>query len=304
MYLILLVVEMHTISFGIPSYNEPHNVLRLLGMIESQVLPPSVNVKEVIIVDDSDDEHYGALMRGIINYSHLPIEIIHNPARRGVAAAWNSIFSRVSSEVLVLYDADVSIRTETTWRLISPLLSSDDLGLVAACVRPISSSSLAGLMSSYIAEWLSQMRTHYPRSKYLAMGRGMAVKTDVVRSLEIPREMISVDLYVQLFTIMSGHDVGYAPDAIVEFRPPSLLREAISQTLRGFFGHRQLRVLSDRLLKNPSLGEELVYAFRVARQDIHRAAAAFLGYLLLFFLTPSLYKGACSYLWKIAETSK
>jgi hypothetical protein len=159
-------------------------------------------------------------------------------------------------------------------------------------------------MSSYIAEWLSQMRTHYPRSKYLTMGRGMAVKTEIVRSLEIPREVISADLYVQLFTIMSGHDVGYAPDAVVEFSPPSLLREAISQTLRGFFGHRQLRVLSDRLLRNPSLGEELVYAFRVARQDPHRATAAFLGYLLLFFLTPRLYKGACSYLWEIAETSK
>ncbi len=295
---------MHTISFGIPSYNEPQNVLRLLGMIENQVLPRSVCLKEVFIVDDSDDESYSALMRGIFNYSRLPIEVIHNSYRRGVATAWNNIFSRVNSEVLVLYDADVAVRPETTWRLISPLLSNDDLGLIAACIRPISSSSLAGMMSSYIADWLSQMRTHYPRSKYLAMGRGLAVKTDIIRGLEIPEEVISVDLYVQLSTIKSGYKVGYAPDAIVEFRPPRLLREAISQTLRGFFGHRQLRILSGRLLKNPSLAEEMFYAFKVANQDLHRAAVAFLGYLLLFFLIPKVYKGAYSYLWEIAETSK
>jgi len=295
---------MHTISIGIPSYNEPRNVLRLLGMIRGQSLPSSVCVKEIFIVDDSDDEGYNLLMRGLPDYFELPLKVVHNSSRRGVGSAWSYIFSATSSDILVLYDADVVIRPDTTYRLISPLLSSDDLGLVAACICPMPNSSIAGLMSSYIADWLGQMRTHYPRSKYLAMGRGVAVKTSIVRDLVIPKEVISVDLYLQLYTVKSGFKVGYASDALVMYKPPSLLREAISQTLRGFFGHRQLRILSDRLLSNPTVAEEIVYAFKVARQDFRRAIAALLGYSLLFFLFPRIYKGASNYIWEIAGSSK
>lgn len=65
------------------------------------------------------------------------------------------------------------------------------------------------------------------------MGRGIAVKRTVVQNLRIPNHVISVDLYLQLFTISLGFRTAYASDAIVEFKTFDCLAEAISQIIRG-----------------------------------------------------------------------
>lgn len=296
---------MHSISFGIPSFNEPKNVLRLLSMIAHQVLPSTVNVEEIIIIDDSDYERYNELINGINNFSFLPIQVIHNSSRQGVAAAWNNIFSRTRGDALVLYDADVLIRPETTWRLVNPLLLNNELGLVAAYVKALSNTSIAGMMSTFIADWLNEIRTVYPNSKYLAMGRGLAVRSSIVRKICIPREVISVDLYLQLYTLWSGYKIHFEPEAVVEFKAPSLLRESISQVIRGYFGHKQLKTVTNKLLINhPKFSDEIACAFKIAKRDPRGAFATIIGYIYSFLLFPKLYKGSSNYLWDVAATSK
>ncbi|MEM3669288.1 MAG: glycosyltransferase [Nitrososphaerota archaeon] len=295
---------MHSVSFGIPSFNEPKNVLRLINMIAHQVLPPSINVEEIIIIDDSDYERYNELINGLNHFSALPIQVIHNSSRQGVAAAWNNIFSRSRGDVLVLYDADVFIRPETTWRLVNPLLMDNELGLVAAYVKALSNSSIAGMMSTFIADWLNEIRTSYPNSKYLAMGRGLAVRTSIVKKICIPKDVISIDLYLQLYTLRSGYKVHFASDAVVEFKAPSLLRESISQVIRGYFGHKQLKMITNKLLINPKFAEEIFCAVKTAKHDPRGAFATIIGFIYLFFLFSKLFRGSSNYLWDVALTSK
>lgn len=144
--------KMRSVSFGIPSYNESQNVIRMVNMISKQSLPAPISIKEIIIVDYSEDDEYGALISGLQKFRGLPLNVIHNSSRLGVANAWNILFSMSSGDVLVLYDADIKIMAETTYRLIRPMLYDESIGLVAACTRPLSNPSLAGMMSTFITD--------------------------------------------------------------------------------------------------------------------------------------------------------
>ncbi len=295
---------MRSVSFGIPSYNESQNVIRIVEMISNQSLPAHISIKEIIIVDDSDENEYGALMNGLRKFRALPLRVIHNSSRLGVANAWNILFSLIDGDVLVLYDADVKIMAETTYRLLRPMLHDDSIGLVAACTRPLPSPSLAGMMTTFITDWLGEIRTYYPFSKYLAMGRGIAVKRAVVQNLRIPNHVISVDLYLQLFTISLGFRTAYASDAIIEFKTPDCLIEAISQVLRGYCGHRQLKNVTNKILSEPPISTQVKFVFNVAKRSLRRTLATLLGYSLVPFFFPKIYRDSCSCLWRVARTTK
>jgi glycosyltransferase involved in cell wall biosynthesis len=221
------------VTVGIPAYNEGQNIANLLQSLEGQ----HTQIFEVIISDDSSDSTPN-IVRNFAQNSLLDIKLFHHDARRGAAAAWNQIFQMATGDRIVLYDADTIPHPYCTKHLVSCI--QGNVGLCASNPQPVQAAGIAGRASVFISKWLRSVRLA-GLSQYTVMGRALAIDSDVAKNIEIPTDMIAIDLYIQCKTLEIGRDVIYNDNAIVYFKPANNMHDITSQVMRAVNGHNQIK---------------------------------------------------------------
>ncbi|HYY39807.1 MAG TPA: glycosyltransferase, partial [Nitrososphaera sp.] len=220
---------MRSITVGIPSYNERQNIVNLLQAIEEQDTP----IFEVLISDDSSD-NTPSLVHNFAQHSLLDIELFHHDTRRGAAAAWNEILQRAAGDIIVLYDADTIPHPSCTRQLASHI--QGNVGICASNSQPVEAVGIAGRASIFISKWLRSVRLAR-LSQYTVMGRALAINSGEAKKIEIPTNIIAIDLYMQCKVLEMGRDIIYNDDAIVYFRPADNISDLTSQVMRAVNGH-------------------------------------------------------------------
>jgi glycosyltransferase involved in cell wall biosynthesis len=220
------------ITVGIPSYNERHNIVNLLRAIEEQDTP----ILEVLISDDSSDDT-PSLVHNFAQHSLLDIQLFHHDTRRGAAAAWNEILQRAAGDIIVLYDADTIPHPSCTDQLTSHV--QGNVGICASNSQPVQAAGIAGRASVFISKWLRSVRLSQ-LSQYTVMGRALAINSREAKIIEIPMNMIAIDLYMQCKVLEMGRDVIYNDGAIVYFKPANNIYDLASQVVRAVNGHKQI----------------------------------------------------------------
>jgi glycosyltransferase involved in cell wall biosynthesis len=220
------------ITVGIPSYNERQNIVNLLRAIEEQQTP----IFEVLISDDSSD-NTPSLVRNFAQHSLLDIQLFHHDTRRGAAAAWNEILQRAAGDIIVLYDADTVPHPSCTEQLT--LHIQGNVGICASNSQPVQAAGIAGRASVFISKWLRSVRLAR-LSQYTVMGRALAINSSDAKKIEIPTNIIAIDLYMQCKVLEMGRDVFYNDGAIVYFKPANNIHDLASQVIRAVNGHKQI----------------------------------------------------------------
>ena len=223
---------MRTITVGIPSYNEMQNIVNLLRAIEEQHAP----IFEVLISDDSSD-NTPSLVRNFAEHSLLDIQLFHHDTRRGAAAAWNEILQRAAGDIIVLYDADTIPHPFCTEQLVSHI--QGNVVICASNSQPVEAAGIAGKASVFISKWLRSVRLAR-LSQYTVMGRALAINSSEAKKIEIPTNIIAIDLYMQCKVLEMGRDVIYNDSAIVYFKPANSIHDLASQVMRAVNGHKQI----------------------------------------------------------------
>jgi glycosyltransferase involved in cell wall biosynthesis len=221
-----------TITVGIPSYNEKQNIVNLLRAIEEQHAP----IFEVLISDDSSD-NTPSLVRNFAKHSLLDIQLFHHDTRRGAAAAWNEILQRAAGDIIVLYDADTIPHPSCTEQLVSHI--QGNVVICASNSQPVEAAGIAGKASVFISKWLRSVRLAR-LSQYTVMGRALAINSSEAKKIEIPTNIIAIDLYMQCKVLEMGRDVIYNDSAIVYFKPANSIHDLASQVMRAVNGHKQI----------------------------------------------------------------
>lgn len=223
---------MRRITVGIPSYNERQNIVNLLRAIEEHQIP----IFEVLISDDSSD-NTPSLVRNFAQHSLLDIQLFHHDTRRGAAAAWNEILQRAAGDTVVLYDADTIPHPSCTEQLASHI--QGNVGICASNSQPVQAAGIAGRASVFISKWLRSVRLAR-LSQYTVMGRALALNSREAKKIEIPTNMIAIDLYLQCKILEMGRDIIYNDNAIVYFKPANNIHDLASQVMRAVNGHKQI----------------------------------------------------------------
>ena len=223
---------MRKITVGIPSYNERQNIVNLLRAIEEQHTP----IFEVLISDDSSDNTPN-LVRNFAQHSLLDIQLLHHDTRRGAAAAWSEILQRAAGDLVVLYDADTIPHPSCTEQLASHI--QGNVGICASNSQPVQAAGIAGRASVFISKWLRSVRLTR-LSQYTVMGRALAINSMEIKKIEIPTNMIAIDLYIQCKILEMGLDIIYNDNAIVYFKPANNIHDLASQVMRAVNGHKQI----------------------------------------------------------------
>ena len=240
-----LLKKMIQMSIGIISYNEEKNIINLLNSIKFQFLG-NFFLKEIIISDDSNDNTHLLIDDFIKKNPQLNIRLFHHDERRGASAGWNEIFKEVTSEYLVLYDADIILTEKTTYNLITAF--NQEVGLCASNPQPVAYQSIYGRAARFISNWLANIRK-YGLSQFTVMGRALAIRSSLAKQIIIPEDIIAIDYFLQLKVMGLNKQVKYVDHAIIYFKTPENLNDFLSQVLRANYGHKQLA--SYRTIKLP-----------------------------------------------------
>jgi glycosyltransferase involved in cell wall biosynthesis len=263
----------HRITIGIPSYNERENIANLLQAIEEQQTP----IFEVLISDDSSDDTPN-LVRNFAQHSRLDIRIFHHDTRRGAAAAWNEILQKAKGDVVVLYDADTIPHPSCTAQLTSRI--KGNVGICASNSQPVQAVGIAGRASVFISKWLRSVRLAR-LSQYTVMGRGVAINSDDARKIQIPTNMIAIDLYIECKILEMGRDVIYNDKAIVYFRPANDMHDLASQVIRAVNGHYQIKECVSSFGIHLPQQVAIAHALKNALKDPLGAVSVAIGYMLI-----------------------
>lgn len=296
---------MPKVSVCIPSYNEGMALIHLLEGLGYQRLSPNVQIEEAIISDDSHDDTPELIRSYLLRARSFPIEFYHHDERRGVAEAWNELLRKAKGDVVILFDADVILHPNTVDRLVRPFLEDEKTGLVAPKILPLKPRSYLGGASYLVGLVLQRLRSPSSISQLTVQGRGLALSRTLAKAFSLPKHTIAVDLYVLCKAVEQGYRVKVAEDALVFFRPAESLYEFASQTLRAVVGHRQLGCYMKKVLpKKLGFAEQLRVALKLSKRHRKEASALLLAFLLFPPYLPMVWKGASTYIWEPAFTSK
>ena len=325
-------VDYKRVTIGIPSYNEEENISNLIKSIIE--LNKSENrsanhdhddshrgdikdsnttrnngidstkdfaITEIIISDDSSDRTRSIVEGIAAEYSSLNIKLLHHDIRRGVSAAWNEIFREAKGDVIVLYDADIKIDSNTTAYLVDSI--RDGIGLCASNIIPlVQEKSAISRASVFIAEWLMRIRKNR-LSQYTVMGRALSISSRIAKKITIPENMIALDLYLQCKVLELGFKVVYNDRALVYFRPPDNMEDFSSQIIRATKGHKQIQNMLTVLCARLPLRTGLKAALKSIMQDPLGAVSLIYCYSLLPLYRTKL-TGIDSAKWHVAKSTK
>jgi glycosyltransferase involved in cell wall biosynthesis len=327
-----LPIEHKRVTIGIPSYNEEENISDLIRSIIE--LNKSENwsgdhdkdgsqrgnindsnttgdngvdtlkdfeIKEIIISDDSSDRTCSIVEGIAAEYSSVNIKLLHHDIRRGVSAAWNEIFEEAKGDIIVLYDADIKIDTNTTAYLVESI--HNGIGLCASNIIPLlQDKSTVSRATGFIAEWLRWVRKNR-LTQYTVMGRALSILSSVAKMISIPEDIIALDLYLQCKVLELGFNVVYNDLALVYFRPPDNMADFSSQVLRAAIGHNQIQNMQTGLCTRLSLRIGLMAAIKSFMLNPRGAASLIYCYSLLPFYKKKLI-GIDSVKWHVAKSTK
>jgi glycosyltransferase involved in cell wall biosynthesis len=286
---------MRRVTVGIPSYNEERNIASLLQSLEGQ----RSLISEVIVSDDSSDSTPD-LVRDFARRSPLGITLFHHDARRGAAAAWNEIFQKAAGDAIVLYDADTIPHPSCTEQLASRIQKSTTL--CASNSQPVQAAGIAGRASVFISNWLRSVRLA-GLSQYTVMGRALAIDAATAKKIQVPADMIAIDLYLQCRILEMGLNVAYNDDAVVYFKPANSMQDLASQVVRAVNGHRQIEDLVSRLRIGLPPHVAVAQALKNAAVDPVGAVSTMIGYSLTPYYMSRL-EHTDSAKWHTADSSK
>jgi cellulose synthase/poly-beta-1,6-N-acetylglucosamine synthase-like glycosyltransferase len=318
--------EKKTVSIGIPSFNEEDNIARLLHSIvklknsslqpghphsskedggamngNNILLSTNFKITEVIISDDSSDNTSRIVMEIAAANPSLNIRLLHHETRRGVPAAWNEIFREATGDIIVLYDADITIEADATAHLVESM--NGNIGLCASNPRPLlSKMSIAARASRFVARWLGSVRNER-LSQYTVMGRALSISSRAAKRIVIPENVIALDLYLQCKVLEQGLRVLYNENAVVYFKPPGNMLDFSSQLLRATSGHKQIKHLTKASRCNLDFRTGAVTTLKSATMDPKGAVCLVLCYLFLPYYKTKL-ANVDSVKWHVARSTK
>lgn len=289
------------ITIGIITYNEENNILKFFDSLKSQRLGDNLVITEVIFVDDSNDETPILINKIKSENPGFKIRLIHNETRKGASQGWNTIFRNAKGSIIVLLDADIEIGENCVSQLSNKI--SDIVGLCASNTVPKSNSTnLYACASIFIGYWLRSIRLK-GLSQYTTMGRAIALNTELARGIQIPQEIIAIDLYLQCRVLEMNKKVIYDDDAIIYFTPPITKHDFYSQIVRALIGHNQLKELTRKFDFNAPVSTTIKEFFKNSIKYPKGSVCLLLCYLQL----PLSYfkdRGRVSYIWEPANSTK
>lgn len=222
------------LAIAIPAYNENNTIENILFAIFNQD-QKTYNLKSVYIYNDgSKDGTFRTLKKLKINYKKIIIKNFKN--RKGKNYRLNQMFKEMTTDILVILDADINISGENYINnLIDPLIKSKKNVMSASSSIPLKPDNFLGRLvyQSFINWDCIKEDFNTKNNVHNFGGQATAYKKDFYKKLKIPSLMTEERYYIyNMAKKVDGFH--YNKKAITYFWPVSTLPDLIKLTHREF----------------------------------------------------------------------
>ncbi|HSX39732.1 MAG TPA: glycosyltransferase [Candidatus Saccharimonadales bacterium] len=226
---------MKTLTIGIPAYNEEANIKFLLDDLLKQNIQ-SCELEAIVVASDASSDSTDAIVRAYGG----KVKLIENTVRQGQGAKQNQIMQTCDSDVLVLLNADLTIKDlNFIDNLVAPILSGSDL----TC------GPLLEIDPSNYFEKIVQFGSIYRRNVHESVNNGNNLNTchgshrafskRFYKVLYFPGS-VAEDAYSYLACIQNGFTYTYAKDAVAFIKLPDNLKDHKTQSARFYHSETKL----------------------------------------------------------------
>jgi glycosyltransferase involved in cell wall biosynthesis len=226
-----------TVTIGIPAYNEEQNIEAFLRSIGNQKIAHFV-LTEVLVYSDASSDNTNLLVRNVAR-KNPRIKLIKGTSRKGKYFRVNELFARNKSDVLVILDADIAMKSaDFLDKLVTALISDRNAVMTAAQVELIKPASFTArvLYTSFVLS--DMMRLSVPGYDIAPNfhGAATAYKKNFIKNLAIPSDVIDPHLYIYL-SAKKSNGFRYCPEAVILQNPPSTIKD-VKQLMQRSIGKK------------------------------------------------------------------
>lgn len=233
------------ISIVMSAYNEEANVEnRIKNLAECEY--PDL---EVIFVDDKSSDKTWELAQFYLDKYKFYYHLLGNSVRMGTSKSYNNAIRAATRDIIVITDADVTFKKNALHRIITRLMSEDNLGAVTGDLQPLPDDetttslehqyrSVYGRMCGWESAWDSTFNFN---------GALIAFKKKSV--IWINQTVGADDANIAFAAIHNGHRAVYEREAIVYEAIPASFKVQYRQKVRRAAGLIEA-ILANRDLMN------------------------------------------------------
>ncbi len=290
---------MTTVSVGVCAYNEEANIQRSLESISSQVLD-GFDLKEIIVVSSASTDSTDEIVE---KYGDIDgrVRLIVQKKREGKTSAVNLFIASASGDILVLVNADNTLKPGSLQSLLLPF-KDPRVGVVGGHPIPVNSKDTTiGFAVNMLWEMHHELSLVYPK-----VGELIAFRREGV---SIPSGTSTDEDAIRMNLERRGFTTSYAPNALVINKGPTTVQDFWKQRVRVNIGEKYMKKRFDFSIPtwNPQFVlSALGVVLKNNRDNLGKAAVA-MGLEGMIRLYATLYvmmdKGDIA-LWEMVQTSK
>ncbi len=235
----------------------------------------------------------------------LGVEVVFSIERGGQVARIMQIIGLTNTDLLILTQDDIRYEKDTIAKIIKAFEENPEVTMVSARLHPLPAKTYfesaieAGVILTHKIGDAWRNGDNY----LLSSGRCLAFRTNFIKKLSIPEEIINSDAYLYLENTRKGGKFLALTDAVIFNKSPQTLDEQLKQS-------RKFQYSMEELTKyvNTDLSEEYkvpkLISIPAYLEELVKHPLATIGYLTLFLYTRLAGKNMYSNAKRFWETDK
>lgn len=220
----------HTVSIGIPAFNEEKKIASVIRSLLSQS-EDNWSLREIRVYNDGSTDQ---TVRKVTSLSDQRIVLIDDHQRIGKTQRLNQIFAEFSGDILIMFDADIVISDKELISKIVTCFADETVGLVGGNSRPhIPKTFVERAVYSTFEVFDASRKIHNGGNNvFCSTGSCLAVRKELAKKVVFPK-IVNEDVYLYLDCLKLKWKFQYCESAIVSYALPSNFTDYIKQVIRS-----------------------------------------------------------------------
>src|SRR3990167_8492648 len=295
-----------TVTVAVCAYNEEKNIANFLKSVLTQK-EDGFEIKKIVVISDGSTDQ---TIQKIKSINNSKIQLIISVNRIGKSSHLNDIYRDLNTDYLVQSDADVVFSHKNVARdIIQPLINNPQVGMVGGNPVPLHAHSFWEKVVSNAFEPYQKFRSDIRggNNAFSAVGQILAYKKALLKSIKIPQDMVTNDLYTYFCCLSDNWQYRYVKSAIVYFQPPKILRDMSRQNTRFYSGYLRMFNYFDKDLVNSEMSIPKFVKYRALfKQFLSHPilSLVYVGVNICCEIYASFFGNKLNAKWPIAITTK
>lgn len=247
------------ISLVISAYNEEKNVKNRLANIAVCQYPEM----EMIFVNDCSTDNTEEIARKYLDKYGFKYKLIKNSTQLGTNRSYNKGILATTNEIVVTTDADVFFGTHSLRKLISRLLSDDNIGAVTGDLRPDVNNYETTILEGKYRSFYGKMGSWESASDSTFNFNGALIAFRKKAVAQINDKSGADDANMAFAAIRNGYRAVYETEAFVYENIPSTFKIQYRQKMRRATGLIEATLANTDLLKIKRPFSRVFYPLRI-----------------------------------------